>query len=152
MRKHIIYSIVIFLMCLFLTSCVDIDNLSIGCKQDYYGNVKPQAYGPAKWVSDEPNMWFEVTTPPDDNSPFDVPLHGEMVLDDKIVKIAVFFNPANSIDIAIEKGKDQYEGSLLGLCKFGSEKLRVKVYKDRDELFNGKYRKITFVRNELTDS
>ena len=143
MRKHIIIcSIGIFLVCLLSSACV----------YNAYRKVRPQAYGAAKWFSDDPDIWFEVTTPPNDSSDFDESLYGEMVLDDKIIKIAISFDPAKSMFIWEVKGVDQYKQLLIGSCRFGSKKLRVRIDTDHYDILNGKYDEITFVRTELTDS
>jgi hypothetical protein len=103
--------------------------LSSGCGVDFHSGKRPYDYPPAKWMSKEPEMWFG------SNYNFDgYGFDGCLILGSQSIDIQVFFNKGNGVSF-IKKGKD--EPGTRGWCKFGPDKLVVRIDKERDAYFNG---------------
>jgi hypothetical protein len=134
-----------FLMCLLLSGCYgsDFRNYIPGTGDTHSGR-RPTDYAPSKWISENPNIWFEVPTSEDDDSNTQAFLNGEIMLEDKTIRITVFFNRGRSIFIYNEDS--QGEQVLYGLCTFDPEKLIVEIDKKDDAIFGGQYKEITFVK------
>lgn len=111
---------------------------------DPHQGERPTDYAPSKWSSEAPNIWFEVLATDDDNSKTQKSLNGEIILDDKTIKITISFDGGKSVFIY---NADSEGGLLLkGTCKFNSEKLIVTIDKKTNAILNGQYDTITFVR------
>ncbi len=102
---------------------------------DPYGDIKPSSFVPSKWISENPNIWFEVLS--------DDEIVGQTIYQGKNIDISVNFNRGRSMMIysnEIEGGPD-----FMGFCKFGEEELKVRIQdKDEDKIFQGKYDEIIF--------
>lgn len=146
MKRHtLIYIIAIVLIGLLLTRCDTFDYRDyIPGMWDLHKGERPTDYAPAKWSSENPNIWFEVPVPEDENASSQIALNGEIVLDDRTIQITVRFDPGRTIFVY----NAAPEGGILfdGTCKFSSEKLIVKINKKSDTIFDGQYDKITFVK------
>jgi hypothetical protein len=146
MKRYItVCSICMFLMCLLLSGCYgsDFRNYIPGAWDPDSGK-RPTDYGPSKWIYEDPNIWFEVPAPEEGSSNRQTALNGEIKLEDKIIKITVFFNSGRTVFIT---KADTEDGLLLtGLCTFNSEKLVVEIDKKDDVIFGGQYDEITFVK------
>jgi hypothetical protein len=135
-----------FLMCLLLSGCYgsDFRNYIPGAWDPHSGE-RPKDYAPSKWVSENPNIWFEVPAFEEGNSNTQTSLNGEIMLEDKTIKITVCFDGGRSVFIY---NADSEGGLLLtGLCTFDPEKLIVEIDKKDDVIFGGKYEEITFVKS-----
>ena len=115
--------------------------ISFGC--DINAGKRPYDYPPAKWVSEEPKMWFEIGE--SDNNPYALleEINGYLVLDGQNIEIEVFFDYGVGVFFS-EKG--YYEPFTMGICKFFPDKLVVQIYKERDNFLNGLCDTITFIR------
>lgn len=146
MKRHTAVCVIgIVLMCLLLSACNGFDFRDyIPGMWDPHQGKRPTDYAPSKWTSEAPNIWFEVLASDDDNSKIQKALYGEIILDDKTIKIIVSFDGGKSVFIY---NVDSEGGLLLkGTCKFNSEKLIVTIDKETDVIFNGQYDTITFVK------
>lgn len=133
------------LMCLLLSACNGFDFRDyIPGMWDPHQGERPTDYAPSKWTSKIPEIWFEVLASDDNTSNAQQSLNGEIILDDKTIKIVVCFDGGRSVFIY----KADAEGGLLlnGTCKFNPGELIITVDKETDTLFNGEYETITFVR------
>jgi len=110
---------------------------------DVHSGKRPLDYPPAKWVSEEPEMWFEIGK--SDNSAYSPRenIYGFLVLDGHNIEIEVFFDGGNGIYFNATSDFDKF---TKGHCKFRSDKLIVKIDKERDGFLNGLYKTITFIR------
>lgn len=149
MKRHTTVCVIgMVLMCLLLSACNGFDFRDyIPGMWDPHQGERPTDYVLSKWSSETVNIWFEVLTADDDNSKTQKSLNGEIILDDKTIKIKVSFDGGRSIFIY----KADSEGGLLfkGTCKFDPEKLIVTIDKGTDTLFNGQYDTIIFVKNPM---
>ena len=109
--------------------------LSSGC--DMHSGKRPCDYPPSKWVSEEPEMWFEGIYK---IYGFD----GCLVLDGQIIEIKVFFDYGNGVYFSETSDTDTF---TRGRCTFNTDKLVVKIDKERDNFLNGLCETITFIRN-----
>lgn len=147
MKKYAaIYIIGIVMMCLLLSSCSDFDIKDhIPGMWDPYLDKRPPDYAPSKWVSEDPNIWFEVLAY-DDYSEQENSLHGEIILDNKIIEVLPYFNRHGSRMVTFYYGGAEGGALLQGSCRFSPEKLVITVDKKNDKVFRGQYDTITFVR------
>ena len=107
------------------------------CGVDFHSGKRPYDYPSTKWVSEDPEIWFGGRY--DHNHGFD----GLLLVDGQSIEINVFFNKGSGVSFT-----KRYEDELgtRGLCKFSPDKLIVKIDKERDTYFNGRYKTITFFR------
>ena len=132
MKKWVGWIIVIILV-LSLTGCI------------YKPGERPTDYGPAFWVSSTPDIWFEVL---EYDSEKEYQTVGYASYLGKTTKIIVFF--AYSDKVSIIDFNDPDISYLLGSCIYGNDKLVVKVFEDKDQLFSGNYSTITFIRTTVS--
>ncbi len=118
-----------------------------GCSDQYYGK-RPYDYGFATWICEDPPAWFAVS--PDNEVP--PRLNGEVILDGQKIRVDFRFIRGlddvyiDFLDYHVGEGANGYNEALLGHCTFSPEKLVIKVDKDSDRLFNGKYDELVFIR------
>jgi hypothetical protein len=121
--------------CFVISIAIFIFVLSSGC--DMHSGKRPRDYPPAKWVSEEPEMWCEGVYK---IYGFD----GCLILDGQIIEINVFFDYGSGVYFSETGGTDTF---TRGRCTFRPDKLVVKIDKERDNLRNGICETITFIRN-----
>lgn len=105
---------------------------------------RPFDYPPARWVSETPDLWFDVYSF-DEYANRIIELDGQLVLSEQSIDVIVWFNYTDVVTIR-KKDSDNNLASLKGTCKFDPEKLIVTVDKETDTLLNGQYDTITFIR------
>lgn len=149
-KKYLITGIAVVCMLLF-TSCQDLPN-----------GERPFDYGPAKWVSESGDLWFEVTQETVFKGGTDYPvLDGEIKVGDEIFECKVEFNGAYTVsfweenDWELVKKSDKLKRKsskelVVGTCRFGKKKLVVKVREEMGQYFNGE--KITFIRYPVEET
>lgn len=107
---------------------------------------RPFDYPPAKWVSKSPDVWFIVNSPEKDSEYFKP--QGYLNLNGESINIVANFD--YNVSVYFHR-KDHVDDPVLfgGTCEFFSDKMVIKVDKKNDNLFKGKYDKITFIRTPL---
>lgn len=132
MRK-IIQSSLVMVLILTFSGCVNL-----------YNGRRPADYGPAIWISKNPDIWFEVPIIQDQNDRKES-FAGQISFNDQTIQINVAFNYGNTVFFF----KSTSDGGMLlnGRCDFGSEKMIVKIDKKSDNLFGGFYDQIVFIRS-----
>ena len=120
-KKYFVTAVMIFIF--VLTS---------GC--DMNAGKRPYDYPPAKWVSEEPEIFFDGVYKRHG-------LDGYLILEGQSIEINVFFNRGKGVSISIDDSI-----KLIGLCVFHPNKFTISVKKEDDNIFNGQYKKITFIR------
>ena len=113
-----------------------------------YQGERPFDYPPARWISQMPDLWFDVG----DMSFYqdgtkEILLEVQLTTENQIIDVTVSFDYTDRIFVVrkIDGAKPCF---FEGHCKFSPEKLVVTVEKDSDSLLNGQYDTITFIRNE----
>lgn len=132
----------LLLIPVLLTSCFLVTNVS----------KRPYFYGDAKWISEDPDIFFIV----DNSMEYSWYLRGEVIYDGEI-RLCVFSFIDNTdqvhvfiIDDIDKPYLDAGIAGLFGVCSFSEEKLEIKVDKG-DTLFNGEYETLTFYRTEFAE-
>lgn len=122
----------IIVLSLFLSGCWNL-----------YAGQRPVDLGPAIWRSEDPDIWFEVF----DEDPEDgyVDPVGQLVYKGMEYSFWVMFDNANGI---VMQRLDSGDTLLMGDCKFGSDRLIVKILPKGDFIFNGTIKEITFIKYE----
>ena len=112
-----------------------------GC--DMHSGKRPYDYPPAKWVSEKPEMWFNIGK--SDNSAYTPreKIYGFLVLDGQTIEIEVFFDKGDGVYF---NEINDFDTFTKGRCTFRSEKLVVKIDKERDNFLKGLCETITFIR------
>jgi hypothetical protein len=130
---------------MLLTGCSDFDIrdyiLFIG---DRYSGERPFDYPPARWISDTPNIWFDVVPYFKDENKEWSDLEGILETSEHSIKIIVWF--PNTDIVVIREQVDKDNRWLRGTCKFSPDKLIITIEKEKDTLLNGQYDTITFIR------
>lgn len=130
----------ILLIPVLLTSCFLVPNV----------RKRPYFYGDAKWVSDDPDIFFVVDNSMEDSTY----LRGEVIYNGEIRLCAFsFIDNTDQVYVCIIDDIDKpYPDPgiawLSGMCRFSENKLEITVDKD-DTLFNGKYETLMFYRTEF---
>ena len=102
-----------------------------------------------KWVSEDPDIWFIIESGQEDEVYGEI-CPGEIKINGEAKKITVSFRGFSTAVHFYELDSDGNAIDYLrGTCKFYSDKLVVKVTKKSDELYGGKYKTITFVKEDL---
>lgn len=144
-RKLSILLICMLVAMLFCTACQNMPDR----------DKEPCNYPGTRWVSEEPNMWFEV---PEDGNEDEI--KGILVLPEGEMEINVGF--AVWRDYMYINGQayviwDEYEtGGFLGEiiysngdCEYSPDECVVTINPEEDTLFEGKYETIVFKRESL---
>ena len=151
-KKYLIAGIAVVCM-LLLTSCQDLPN-----------GERPFDYGPAKWVSESGDLWFEVTQETVFKGGTDYPvLDGEIKVGDEIFECKAGFDMTYYIRFWEKSDWEKLQKSgglkgekvdslalLAGVCRFGKKKLVVHVLDEVGQYFNGE--KITFIRYPVEET
>jgi|TergutMp193P3_1026864.scaffolds.fasta_scaffold142744_2 hypothetical protein len=116
--------------------------LLFGC--DMHSGERPYDYPPAIWVSEKPKMWFEIGE--FEKNAQRNRVYGNLIVDGQSIEIEVFFDYGSGVYFTYPANQDATDRLTTGGdCKFSPDKLIVKI-RERDSLFNGKYKTITFIR------
>lgn len=115
-----------------------------GCNFIPHQGERPFDYPPARWISENPNIWFDVVSHDGNPSRRSEP-KGKVELTGRSVEIIVGFDITNRIFVRENINASNPQG-FNGTCKFNPEKLIVTVNKEKDTLFHGEYDTITFIR------
>lgn len=129
-------------MIMFLVAYIGII-LCVGCQNLPYNDVTPAAYDDTRWVSEEPNIWFEN---PEDRT--DQYLYGKAMTLDGEIDIAVdfgWFDPTiyiyileqeeiSSGDTETESGNKLGDCIMTGICEYSEEYCAVRL--EEDEWFD----------------
>lgn len=115
-----------------------------------YQGERPEDYPPAKWISETPDLWFDVESPYEDATKA-VEMEGQLMMEGQCVEVIVCFGYRDDIYIRRKEEKDE-PCALKGHCEFSPEKVIVTVEKETDSLLNGQYETIIFVRNENVET
>lgn len=127
---------------LALVCCVILMGIClVSCSIDPYSGKRPYDYGAAKWVCEDPQIWFVVD--PDADVYYDP--KGEIQVGDRTYSITLYFVDGSKT-VLFDIAETDYE--LEGECEFYPDKLVVKVDKKRSTLFDGKYEELIFNRTE----
>lgn len=115
---------------------------------DNYVGERPLDYPETRWVSENPEMWFDIADLY--GNPYDDYVYGTLISDGKQVEIRVFFDKGSGIYFASKNGNSD-SPFTRGTCEFSSEKLIVTIDKERDnfEVMKGKFDKIVFIKQPL---
>lgn len=132
MKKSIHWLIIIGLV-LLLTGCI------------YKPGQRPTDYGPAIWKSEDPDIWFEVLEFDQDR---DYQTIGQLNINGNVYDFYAFFDYGSGV--SFRDTEDYLHDYFIGFCKFGPEKLVVRVDPKYDKVFNGQVKEITFIRTEIT--
>ena len=122
------------LLIIMLCSLVLISGCILG------GDKRPSGFPNTKWVSEDPEIWFEVKFPYDY-----IELYGQMKTDDDYIEIVVLFDAGTAFklcEVSEVSGEEKRTRILSGYCKYSassSEKLVVEISKKHEDIFNGKY-------------
>lgn len=115
-----------------------------GCKP--YQGKRPFDYPPARWISETPNLWFDVESTYEDATKI-TEMYGQLISKDQAIDIIVTFGYTN--EIIIRQKDDSTNNNLTGHCQFSPEKLIVIVETENDSLLDGQYDSIIFIRTSL---
>lgn len=113
-----------------------------GCWNIYAGQ-RPDELGPALWVSENPDIWFEVFDA-DPETGYVEPT-GQLTYDGTTYSFWVMFDNAKGI---VLQRLDNGDTLLLGNCRFSPKKLVVKLMPKGDFIFDGTIQEIVFIRTE----
>lgn len=139
-----------YIFVLFL--CVALLFSSTSCfGADLYQGKRPTDYERTIWKSTQPDIWFEIGER--DEMGLLPDTKGEATTSEGVIVITVWFDHGRLIEIDYEE-KDENgltEWALLGDCRFYNNKLVVTPREGKDQLYNGEYATITFIREDLED-
>lgn len=115
------------------------------CQYDLYGGKRPFNYGAAKWVCENPFVWFVIDPNVEDYySP-----KGEIQVNNETLRFQLFFgHGTNEVSFKIIKhyGLGDKRLELSGECAFSPEKLIVTIDRETDTTFDGQYSILIFTR------
>ncbi len=134
--KKVLIRLLILSVFLSLAGCID-----------QYAGKKPTDLGSAIWISEDPDIWFEVYEIAGDG--YTAPT-GQLIYNDITYHFTVIFN--NNTGVGFWTDENLTQRYFWGVCKFSSEKLTVKISLENDSMFNGQVREITFIRTEIPNS
>ena len=120
--------LITFLLCLFFC----------GCNFDTYYGKRPFDYDNAIWICENPCGWFLI----DHNEDEYYNPKGEIEIDEKKIRIQLFFIHETEYVIL----SDGLGADTFGECIFSPQKLIIKVDKEDDAIFEGKYDELIFIR------
>ncbi len=140
-------------MCMYLCGAL----LCVGCQNLPYADEIPMAYPDTRWVSEEPDIWFEN---PEDRT--DKYLYGKAMTPDGEVEIAVDFATFDpeiyvwDIRTSMYAEEDDEEPAtylgfcmLSGTCVYSSDECIVRL--ETDNWFGGEYETIVFKRESIEE-
>lgn len=114
---------------LLLSSCI------------YEAGMRPTDQDPALWVSESPDIWFEVFEY-DDQQEYQAV--GYAINNGVETKFYVFFGYSSVVHF-YDYENDEID-LMVGRCTFYKDKLIVKVVEGKDTLFHNAFNTLTFIR------
>ena len=150
MRRMLKIGSFVLLIIILLTSCNNfhIENWILG-ERDFYAGRRPTDFPLSKWISDSPNIWFEVPEI-EENAPPPDPLYGKAEFAGETIDIQFFFDRGITMRGYKVDSNDQFVLLFEGSCYFEKEKVTVTIDKETDILFEGKYDEIIFVKKNVS--
>ena len=133
-KKSVFAFILLMIISVLMSACVDM-----------YAGTRPFDYPNSIWVCDEPYIYFTVDA--------DKNIEAYWFNGENFQQFDLCFDYGYGVDALKLDTKLIDNESILfqGSCNFG--KIRFTIYLEKDNLWNGKYHKLTFVRtNELPSS
>jgi hypothetical protein len=131
--KKVIIGIVTIAIIMSLSGCI------------YKPGQRPTDYGPALWISEDPDIWFEVL---EYDQKRNYQTKGQLTINGNAYSFSAYFNYASSVNFT--DTEDYTKRYFKGSCIFGPDKLIVKVDPKYDYIFNGSVKEITFIRTEIS--
>ena len=138
-------AISLLMLCAVLVCCC-------GCNWNPFVGKRPPDYGDGVWICEEPKITYTVKMKYDEEQKMDIPesyavtyIDGnEVLLDFGFIGNAIRVYELKSIE------PKEYIGEIFlnGTCKFSETKFTVKVDTELDNLFDGQYDELVFVRQE----
>lgn len=119
----------------------------VSCMWDPYSNERPFDYENAKWVCEDPYIYFNV----DKTEEYYYP-HGEIQFNDSTYPCKFYFiHQTNELQVVVYKTDnfltENIIGEIDGECDFSSNALVFHIDKKRDTIFDGKYDTMKFYKN-----
>lgn len=112
---------------------------------DAHSGERPTDYLPSKWVSYDPDIWFEVMTQDDQDHRTGT---GKMVLGDQIIDIEICFDMGVYMWI-FDLGVEEDRRLAAGRCKFGADQFVVTITDIYNtDIWSDDCKQITFIREE----
>ena len=134
-KKALIYLII---CCCVLQGCVD-----------FNAGKRPAEYINTKWISDNPNVYFEVRE--EFMELYKTITYGEIFYNGNSIDVYVGFDMGKGV--AIRELSNCYDLSipplLRGLCEFGEDKFIVEVIEKDEKWFDEDLKEITFIREDI---
>lgn len=126
-------------------------------KTVYKQGERPYDYGYAKWVSEDPDMWFVTYGEKEEDKYWDIP-EGVIRMDEQLIPFEARFDEETDVVFVLDDGDDDYlEGIkekeeeltklICGKCTFFPDELQVQVSETGGLFFHGK--KLIFKRIAL---
>jgi hypothetical protein len=117
---------------------------------DVYAGRRPTDYKETKWVSADPNIYFEVS----ESHNTTALTYGEIFANDTITEMYVLFDMGGRAEFtylpdAKESGSTPRNMIFRGRCKFGKDKLIVDILSNDAGLLADDVTQIKFVREPL---
>lgn len=112
---------------------------------------RPYDFDQTKWVSETPDIWFEIDD--DIDKEFWLDFYGEAKIGDEYVEITVTFDYGYGF-YCTKKGEEDNEEFeyFRGFCTFDEDQLTVKIKKSEDNLYDGQYKEIVFVKYPIEET
>jgi len=141
--KRKIFIIILALTILLFSSCFYVSD----------SGKRPNDFPGTKWVSEDPDIWFEV------KERYDMP--GKLTVDGESIDIIVAFDFGAGMNIYEGTGKsdcvdDDAIWIFFGRCEFSPDKLIVKPHRQnkhtndyKDLFLNYQYEEIIFIREDI---
>jgi len=135
MKKAIMLFVIMALFSLNLYSCT----------VDLYSGKRPVEYENTKWISQHPDIYFEI------GDKFSAP-YGKINVNGMEEEITVLFGMGTQVSFYIYEYElsPYYSENLIidGDCEFSKDKLVVKILKDYKRIFNDDIKEIIFIKQE----
>ena len=124
--------------------------LESGC--DPYVGKKPYNYGSSIWICEEPKITYVIEMKYDESQEMETPeTYAVALKHDKEVFFHLGFL-SDTVKAREYKNIDskEFTGNMLftGTCKYSKTKFTIKIDTETDNLFDGQYDELVFVRQE----
>ena len=123
-----------------------------GCNWNPFVGKRPPDYGDSVWICEEPKITYTVKMKYDEEEKMDIPESYAVTYIDGNEVLLDFGFIGNAIRVYELKSikPKEYIGEIFlnGTCKFSETKFTVKVDTELDNLFDGRYDELVFVRQE----
>lgn len=113
-----------------------------------YYDIRPENQDNTIWRSEDPDIYFIVPPETSENRE----LRGEVILDGEKYEIDISMGIEKmKISVFDDKYKTENGIAIKGKCTFKKDRVIVKVDKESDIVFNGKYSEITFYKSDYEE-